>query len=284
MQSLARADCESQFAPKIHGLLVLKQLFDDYPLDFIMPVSSLSAVLGGLRFAAYSAANRFMDSFCQQQYDQGDTRWISVNWDGWFFDDPASAQSPSGGADTRAPDSFSMTAAEGQQVFAEILSSPPMPQVVVSTGDLDFRLRQWLYSAKDEAVEEVTERSSYERPKLSTPYAEPTTEVENSICGLWQELLGVERVGIDDDFFELGGHSLLATQLIARLRTELGQGLTLDKIFESPTVRQLASFAGDQQIASESPDELDQLARQIKQMTPEQREQMLVQARKEKAQ
>jgi NAD(P)-dependent dehydrogenase (short-subunit alcohol dehydrogenase family)/acyl carrier protein len=284
MHSLTRADCELQFVPKIHGLIVLHQLFNDYPLDFVMPVSSLSTVLGGLGFAAYSAANQFMDSFCQQQHNQGNKHWISVNWDGWFFDETDNEEPPSSGTDSRAPDSFSMSASEGQQVFSEILNSPLMPQVVVSTGDLDTRLRQWIYSAPDDTEDEVASRSSYERPEMTTPYMEPTTEVEKSICELWQELLGVKRVGIDDDFFELGGHSLLATQLIGRLRTELALGLSLDIIFGAPTVRQLAAFVGSQQTATEPPDELDQMARQIKQMTPEQREQMLAQARKEKAQ
>ncbi len=64
---------------------------------------------------------------------------------------------------------------------------------------------------------------------------------------------------------------------------ELALELSLDNIFGAPTVRQLAAFVGNQQTATEPADEVDQLARQIKQMTPEQREQMLAQARKERA-
>ena len=71
MQALTYEDCELQFLPKVHGLMVLNKLFDNYPLDFVMPVSSLSSVLGGLGFAAYSAANQYMDSVCQQHYNQG---------------------------------------------------------------------------------------------------------------------------------------------------------------------------------------------------------------------
>jgi NAD(P)-dependent dehydrogenase (short-subunit alcohol dehydrogenase family) len=55
-----------QFVPKAHGLIVLEQLLTDRELDFCMLLSSLSAVLGGLGFAAYAAANIYMDTFVQK--------------------------------------------------------------------------------------------------------------------------------------------------------------------------------------------------------------------------
>ena len=56
---------------------------------------------------------------------------------------------------------------------------------------------------------------------------------------IWQELLGVERVGIHDDFFELGGHSLLATRVLARIDNVLGVRLTLRDVFDAPTIHRL---------------------------------------------
>ncbi|WP_055108263.1 non-ribosomal peptide synthetase [Paenibacillus ihumii] len=80
-------------------------------------------------------------------------------------------------------------------------------------------------------------------------YAEPESELETALVGLWQEVLGVQRLGIDDDFFERGGHSLKATMLIARIYKQLGREVLLRELFRYPTVRQLAEhLSGTEQV------------------------------------
>jgi thioesterase domain-containing protein len=74
----------------------------------------------------------------------------------------------------------------------------------------------------------------------SYEYVAPQDETERVLCRVWSEVLGVERVGIDDDFFAIGGHSLLAAKLFARLDDSFGRSFPLGVLFSAPTVRLLA--------------------------------------------
>ena len=69
----------------------------------------------------------------------------------------------------------------------------------------------------------------------------PATEAEARVAGVWRELLGVERVGMEDSFFDLGGHSLLLVRLQARLASDFRSDLSVLELFQYPTVRALAA-------------------------------------------
>lgn len=96
----------------------------------------------------------------------------------------------------------------------------------------------------------ITESNPVSSEVSSTPSIQdpPTTEMERQIAAYWQELLGVESVGVHDSFFDLGGDSLIATQLLARLRVQGILDWSLNEFFDNPTIAQLAS--AKQEIAS----------------------------------
>jgi amino acid adenylation domain-containing protein len=71
--------------------------------------------------------------------------------------------------------------------------------------------------------------------------AELLTPVEELLAGIFAEVLGQDRVGVEEDFFERGGHSLLATQVVARVREALGVDLPVRSVFQAPTVQALAA-------------------------------------------
>jgi tyrocidine synthetase-3 len=77
-------------------------------------------------------------------------------------------------------------------------------------------------------------------------YVEPRNETEKQLIKLWEEVLNIEKIGIDDDFFRLGGHSLKATILVSKMEKKLNIQLPLSVLFKSPNVRQLAAYIHDQ--------------------------------------
>ncbi len=72
-------------------------------------------------------------------------------------------------------------------------------------------------------------------------YEAPSTDMEKQLLQVWQEILAVEKIGINDNFFELGGHSLNAMQLTSRLHKLLNIKIDIGKIFANPTIKELAS-------------------------------------------
>ncbi|MBG4810179.1 non-ribosomal peptide synthase/polyketide synthase [Pseudomonas aeruginosa] len=71
---------------------------------------------------------------------------------------------------------------------------------------------------------------------LQEAYVAPRSELECQVAAIWQEVLKLQRVGLDDHFFELGGHSLLAINVISRIQLELGMKLTPQLLFQFPTL------------------------------------------------
>ncbi|WP_242539974.1 condensation domain-containing protein, partial [Trinickia mobilis] len=78
-------------------------------------------------------------------------------------------------------------------------------------------------------------------------YEAPQGETETLIAQIWEQVLGVKRVGREDSFFELGGHSLLATRVISQLRKQLGVELPLRALFEAPVLDGFSEYVMRQQ-------------------------------------
>jgi len=110
------------------------------------------------------------------------------------------------------------------------------------------------------AVLPLTPSGKLDRRALPDPqwqrreYAAPRTALEQRIAAIWGDMLGLDRVGADDDFFELGGHSLLAARVTARMRRELEVDLSFDRIFTLATPAALAASLEGQSAAANAAD------------------------------
>ena len=240
IQEIEHSSCEDHFHPKAHGLYVLEQILRDQALDFCVLFSSLSSVLGGLTFVAYVAANSFMDIFAHRHNQTHPVQWTSVNWDLW--QGSAEKNMPTGLGTTLTE--YGMLPAEGCDAFGRILGSAAT-QIVNSTGDLATRIRQWiLLESLTEPVVETKEIPfvAQTRPELETAYVPPSSEYEQRVAAIWQQVLGLEQVGIHDNFFDLGGNSLVGVQVIAKVKKEFKVQLPTVALFEAPTVRALAQY------------------------------------------
>jgi acyl transferase domain-containing protein/acyl carrier protein len=270
IQELTAADCQSCFRPKAGGLYVLESLFRDRGLDFCMLFSSSASVLGGLGFSAYAAANIFMDSFARLHNRTAATPWLSVNWDTWPLRRGEDASLKS------ALSELVMTPAEGVEAFRRALSLGGATQVLVSLGDLQARMEQWVTpQAALKAEAQQTPSAFHPRPALGNAFEVPRNEMERVLADIWQEVLGIGGVGIHDNFFQLGGHSLLATRVVSRARKAFSLDFPVKSLFDAPTVAELAEAVVQMRAAEVSEQTLVELLGDLDDLTDEGAETLL---------
>jgi acyl transferase domain-containing protein len=239
IQDSGPAQCILQAGPKVYGLYALEEALSGLELDFCLLFSSISAILGGLGFLAYAAANLFMDAYTSQHNQTAERPWLCVNWDTWYRESMQDER-----LTTIAE--YVMQPEEGIDAVRRVLHAQHLGQIINSTGDLQTRIQQWVQLNPDEAGPNADQPGATEgtrnaaRPSLSTEYAPATNEQEQLILDVWQQVLGIAEIGIHDNFFELGGHSLIGTQVISRLRHAFQVNLPLTILFEAPTPAELA--------------------------------------------
>lgn len=232
--SASTADfCATQLSPKLDGSRVLQQVLGERSLDFCLLCSSLSPVLGGLGFTAYAAANACLDALVVEQNRSHPGRWTSVNWEGWRFEAEIAHDQPGG-----AVAELGLTPDQGLEAFERLLNAPPSDRIVISTGDLDLRIRRWVQM--DVPTPSAPASGLRPRPAMLGAPVAPQGDTELEIARLWESLLGIAGVSAQDSFFELGGNSLLLTQLLAQIRKRFRLELSLTALFERPTIADMA--------------------------------------------
>ncbi|MEZ0109834.1 acyl transferase domain-containing protein [Catenulispora sp. EB89] len=215
--------------------------------DWCMLFSSTSALLGGVTFGAYAAANAALGAVAQAANAHGSTRWTSAVWDTWA----CTLGKLSGGIGASLV-AHSMTDVEALDAFDRAIghgtsgTSGTSP-IVIAAGGLADRLPRPASRAASAAT--ATARAGtairHPRPDLPQPYAPPRTATERAVAAVWSAELGVEPVGMGDNFFDLGGTSLVVPGLLAAIAERCGVSLPTVALFEAPTVRSLAAIVDE---------------------------------------
>jgi acyl transferase domain-containing protein/thioesterase domain-containing protein len=128
---------------------------------------------------------------------------------------------------------------EGADALMRVLALDGASQIAVSSLDLAGLIRQ-----AERATAQVTKASStkFGRPDLDSEYKEPSDDVERTLVGIWEELLGVAGLGVRDNFFDLGGHSLIAVRLFTMIKKTYKADFPISVLFEAPTIEGCAEL------------------------------------------
>jgi acyl carrier protein len=216
--------------------------------DFVVLCTGLLAAAGGLGQVNNAAAAAFLDALAQKHRSGGGPALVSIAWD------------ESSGEEIAPGEAGECLARALELSLPQVIVSPYDPSTVVARS----LARAAKASAAPAAGDEVQPRRA-----VAIPYVPPGNPVEQQIADLWEELLGIERVGVNDDFYELGGHSLTATQLVSRLRDLFEVTVPVQQFLAEPTVASLAEKVVQHQAERLDGNTLAQMLSEIQQLSPE---------------
>ncbi|GAA2720178.1 type I polyketide synthase [Actinocorallia aurantiaca] len=205
--------------------------------DFLVLFSSLAALSGAPGQGCYAAANACLDAMAARAPFPA----LSVNWDRWRG--LGMAAGPADGNDG-SPITPGMEPDEALTAFGLALAALPLGHVAVATAAPDDLFR--LMSSRDPHRRRVPDENAappaarMARPDLPAAHLAPRTGLEKWVVSVWEEVLGVEGIGVHDDFFDLGGHSVIALDIIQQCKEHLGAEVPVQTLFTEPTAEAFA--------------------------------------------
>ena len=239
------ASLEEVFQAKVYGTQNVCDVFLQEKLDFLFLCSSMNSIIGGLGQIDNTAANAFVDAYAEYCMNQGHTHVLAINW-GAVNEARARNYSalPQFAELSREHIKNKMTLHEIFDVYKRLFSTRLGPRVVVSTLDFNQVIENWsrVGSLTSLIQTKVQKRSRHDVTQGN--FALPQNALEEEIAMLWQELLGIDQVGLDDDFFDLGGHSLVAIQFIGQLTKRYPIKMHAMSIYEYTSVKEFSAYVG----------------------------------------
>lgn len=224
------------FNLKINSVYHLKKALAPYKLDFLMLISSLSPLLGGLGQIINAAQCSFLDSFASHE----GAYWVSVNWDIWQLTGKNRRLQEGIYKDAIEPD-------EGIRAFLKIITAYTGNRLIVSTTNLQMRLLQLsnIHSNMNE-TEKKSVNIKHPRPELKTLFIAPVSETEKKLAAIWENCLGIDKIGIDDNFFDLGGDSLISINVMNEISSAFDRKIPAAILYQKATIRDLSQLLGEE--------------------------------------
>lgn len=197
---LEEADFVNQFAAKVYGTMYIEKMAEILKPRYCILISSLSAVLGGMGFTAYAAANAFLNQYVYSAHINENTQWTSLVWDGWDFGNESVYK-------------YSISPDEGACIFEKILNFGLASQYVIAKGSLDERLKQY---TKTYELKNMMNLSVQQEKKV----VEISDKLKKSMCESIRNYFGFEHVNEKDNLFELGATSIDILQIVKIIEKE----------------------------------------------------------------
>jgi acyl transferase domain-containing protein/thioesterase domain-containing protein len=123
---------------------------------------------------------------------------------------------------------------EGSKALFAVLNNGTSTEVIISSLELEGLIRE--VDATAASLYKEDNDTKFARPELDNDYIGPRDDIEKTLVGFWEELLGVDQVGIEDSFFDLGGHSLIAVRLFSKIQQVYNADFPISILFEAPTI------------------------------------------------
>ena len=219
--------------PKILGVENLLKLARSINVDYFVSCSSMASMLPSLGQMEYTTANLYLDEL-SHRFHSNIKYMLAINLNqisdtGMAVDFFNESNSKMGKTDN------SIKSHEFPIILEKLIQSKTAKNVIISRFEYNGILSDNIKLFKDLNSKDLN--SSNVRIT-----EENYTETELKVAQIWNQVLGVEEIGLHDNFFELGGHSLHATQVISKIKTEFNNQLPLNVFYELPTVHKVSEY------------------------------------------
>lgn len=228
------------YQTKAYGVQVLAKALQPVAPKFVLFISSIASMLGGLRLGPYGAANHYMDNMAAMlNQSQPETHWVATDWDVWQHHQDEKREHSALGT---MMDERTVLPEQGLSTIERVLAMDHVYQVSVSTWDMGVRADRWI---KLSSIQ--TDGNQLESSEFGTS----GTSIESDILAMLNNILGGNNLALNDDFFEAGGDSLISVQLLANIRKIYSVDVSLADFLSEPTAANLAAMIRDKYSAED---------------------------------